>query len=179
MSNQVISVIEPLDNPEYLKCMDYLLRRELGVVENGKIHLYTVKEYAERMGVSRQAIYNWIHRWEKEGLLRACREAMSTPLGEEVVVAKRRMLSAYPELLDEAKRIALKGEKDKDRLEAIIFLHEQIILPQIAQQPESGSEEANYIISREGQPQAFNPLALLEGANDTSSVPPMTPQSNA
>lgn len=160
--SDVLQVIDPLESTEYLKCMDYLLHRELGLVERGKNHVYNMTEYAGYLGISRTTAYEWLHKWRDSGLLRACRERMTVPLGEEVAIAKRRILLAFPDIMAEAQRIALHGEKDKDRLEAIIFLTKDIVEVQMAETPQAGSDEANYIVSRESQPTAFSPLALLE-----------------
>jgi len=167
-----MQIEEVTEHPDFLRVMDYILKRELGVITDGKVHRYTMREYADEQGVSRQTVYAWLEKWKQAGLLAKVREKMMIPVGEEVIIAKRKVLSAYPELIDEMVRIALKGQKDQDRREAIMWLHEQIVEPQMAATPEVGADEARYIIQKRGNPNAFSPLAILAEPAENSATRP-------
>lgn len=162
--------VQPNESPDYLRCMDYLLYRELGVEEevDGKkiVRLYTMQEYAERHGISRQSAYKWYAKWEASGLLAMCRDVMSSPLVEEVTIANRRVLKYYPEMVDRMIQVVLRGKYDRDRVEAFKVLQESIVKPQVEARVEVGLEERKYIQLRKDNPDAFDPHALLNDGSD-------------
>lgn len=168
MTNQII---DATDSPDMMRCADYVYRRELGETVNGKNHRWSVAEFAELHGVSHQAVYLWLAGWKKSGLLKAVRREMMVPLGEEVTIARRSVLSAYPELIAEAIHLAKFATKEDVRLEAIKWLNDQIAEPLMAEQPQEGSDEARYLDERARQG-PINPLVIsIEVEARTASTP--------
>lgn len=168
-----VEIVVPTDSPDYLRCMDYLLYRELGVQEERKgrtvMVKYTMEEYAARYGIHPNSVYKWLKKWDANGLLKMCREAMMVPIGEEVIVANRRVVTAYPEMVERMVNVVLHGKNDRDRIEAFKILEEKIVKPVMETRPEVGSEEASYIEGVASNPHAFDPLALLEEVTPSNS----------
>ncbi len=137
--------------------------RELGVVEEGEtaVHRYTMQEYADKQGISRQAAYSRLEKWTTLGLLRRVREMITIPVGEEVVIANRRILTAWPEIVENLIRIATKG-KEHNAVNAFNSLRE-IQKELMDAQPEDGSEESAYIKGR--LVESLDPMSIVEEGN--------------
>lgn len=134
--------------------MDYVLSREFGPKCG-------MQEWAEKMGVDRTTAWRWLTEWEQTGLIQRCRRALLLPAVEEVIVANRRAIAEWADILQ--KQIATaKGQTRSDHvsLMAAAFVWEKIIQPQVEQLPESGSDEADYIKLKQGAKAPFDPMRI-------------------
>lgn len=163
-----VEITTPAEDPEFVRCMDYILRRELGIIEEVTdqkgtrqvIKRYNMKEYAALHDVHPNSVYNWLDKWTKSGLLKSCREMMMIPMGEEVVVANRRLLTAWPEMIDRAIKIAINGQSDQFAQRTMEWLYRDIIQPMMRTQVDPGHEEADYIESKSKSENPFDPLLI-------------------
>lgn len=167
-----IQIIPPASaDEEFVKCMDYIHRRELGIPQlndKGKevLHQYTIQEYADVYGVTRKTVYAWINKWKTSGLLQRAREYLVDPMAEEVIVANRKVLTAWPAIVSRQVKTALSGSEQWS-LQAAIWLHEKIVTVVMEERDDPGHEERAYLESLETG--SLDPYAFLTDGGNTST----------
>ena len=119
----------------------------------------TKVDIAKHFGVSRVTLDKWIMKWEASGLLGKCRQIIMVPRTEEIRAAEDAVLRAWPDILQEAVKIALgNGRSEKVAQEARAWLGEVVVVPRMEAQEESGAEELDYIeMMRDRLVGGFNP----------------------
>lgn len=113
-------------------------------------------EIAQELGISRTTLYRLEQSWEEDGTLERVHGELLRVRVQAVQVAIDEVLREWPQIILEAKRIALHSASDRIRLEAIEWLHQRIVQPISQRAPDSSAKELAYASSH----QEFDPQSI-------------------
>jgi transposase len=161
MSNEILippipDWVEPEESEDFLRCVQYVVLRELG-------QQMELKDIADRFGVSRQSLYNWITRWRATGLIAKVRQKYFLPgYVEEIQVAYNKVLSEWPQVMKRQLNIAIHSKSDQFSTQAAAWLMEQVVKPATEAVEDIGREEMEYVELLKERVIQLNPLSIAE-----------------
>lgn len=152
-----VEIVEAHDDPDFITCLRY--------IQHVEMERKTEVSFAELMEVTPVTIWRWKVAWTRSGLLAKTRQVLGMALFEDVIVANRRAIREWNGLLEEAINLAKTSSSNFVRLQAIQWLYEKIIQPEMEKQQDSGSAESEFIDRITQNPEALDPLgfALPDG----------------
>lgn len=165
----------PEEDSDYMRCLQYVMDVE---IENNNMAVF-----AERLQISLKTAMAWKQKWIQSGLLAAVRRQMALGPIEDVRAAKLRAVRRFSEtIIDRWMDIAESSNSDKVAFEAGRALYLDIVKPLLEEEPDVGSEEAQYIkghLTRKIDPMSISreikkgetPKSLPQSPEGTSNTP--------
>ena len=118
----------------------------------------TKQEIAEFFGYKhRNSVYDLLAKWNENGALEKARIMMNQPKAEEIRSVYSEILEQWPQVMRTILRIALHSRSDRNKLEAAMWLNQEIVRPALESGAEKGQAEADYA----SRAQAFNPNEIV------------------
>lgn len=154
--------VKPSDDPDFLKCMDYVHHTEW---EQLTQHAWGVK-----WKVTDVTVWRWKTKWIKSGLMSACREVTGLSLYDDVKVAERTVVRQVQSLMDSWVHLALYAEREDVRGTALRDLYTLVIVPGRDNQTESGSAEGDYLDFILKSSNALDPMSVALNLDDKVPV---------
>lgn len=167
-----LAAVPPNEDPDFLLCLDY--------IQHVEFERMSPSEYAALKAVNPSTVWRWQTAWTQRGLLQACREITGMAMFEDVIVANRRAVREWQQLLKEAVRIGLNAKSEFTRLQAIQWVYEKIVQPALDQQGDPGHQEKDFLtLIEQSQGRALDPFLGLIGdeVDDPLSSPASTAES--
>lgn len=165
-----ISITKPSEDPDFLKCMDYLMWVEWDTKSQ--------EEWAAKWNTSSTQVWRWKLAWNKRGLMAACREVIGLNLFDDIRTENRIFVRRWHEVADVWMDLALHAKREDVRMTAIDRMYMYIIKPSLDEQPRSDSEEADYLDFIAKNDDSLDPMSVatnLVGSPDEEvSVSPST-----
>jgi len=145
-------ILVPEQDEDYLRCLDYIVHRE--------VNNLTVAAFADKYHVDVRTVLRWQTEWKERGLLASIRRMLATGMTESIIVTNRRTAARWETYMATLDEIIFNGRQDTVRADAIKWIYEHVVAPQLSENEDRSHEEADYLRSVEGR--VINPMSISD-----------------